>query len=63
MSLIFKVPGVLLALYVGHALVRGAVYARTGIWGRSFRRDGEPWSYWSAIMAYSLLSLALMFIF
>jgi len=63
MNALFKILGVLLACYVVHALTTGAVYARSGAWGRAFRRDEHAWSYWSAIIAYVLLSLALVFAF
>lgn len=55
--------GVALALYVALSLVRGQVYARSGMWGRDFYRDTDGWRYWSAIVAYTLLSAALMFVF
>jgi hypothetical protein len=63
MNALFKVLGVLLACYVAHALTTGAVFARSGLWGQLFRRETDKWSYWSAIIAYSLLSLACVFVF
>ncbi len=59
----FRVLGVALACYIGFALARGHVYARSGPWGRDFARDSDAWRYWSAIASYALLSAALMFIF
>jgi len=59
----FRILGVALAFYVAAALRRGHVYARSGLWGRNIERDGEPFSYWCAILAYALLSAALMFVF
>jgi hypothetical protein len=60
---LFKLLGFLLACYVLRALSTGEVYARSGIWGRTFRRDEQPWSYRSAVVAYAMLSIALMFVF
>jgi hypothetical protein len=63
MSRLFDALGVLLAGYVVMAVVNGAVYAKSGVWGRTFRRVDEPLRYWSAVAAYALLSLALIFWF
>jgi hypothetical protein len=59
----FKVLGVLLLCYVAQALLAGAVFAKSGPWGRTFRRDVDGWSYWSAVSAYALLSIALLVYF
>jgi hypothetical protein len=45
------------------ALVTGTVYAKSGIWGAWFRRSDSAFRYWSAIVCYGLLSLALLFVF
>jgi succinate dehydrogenase/fumarate reductase cytochrome b subunit len=63
MSALFRVLGLLLAGYIVVAVLSGAVYAKSAVWGRTFRRAEEPLRYWSAIAAYALLSLALMFWF
>jgi hypothetical protein len=63
MTGIFKLAGALLAAYVLRCIASGSVYARSGIWGRTFRREEERWNFWGAILAYSLLSLALLFVF
>ncbi|HEU4623965.1 MAG TPA: hypothetical protein VFS52_04335 [Steroidobacteraceae bacterium] len=63
MHALFRVLGVLLAGYIVLALLSGAVYAKSGPWGRTFTRAEEPLHYWSAIASYALLSLALMFWF
>lgn len=63
MDALFKILGVLLALYVLQALSSGRVYAKSGIWGRTYYRDEDPWGYWSAVIAYGLLSPALVFLF
>lgn len=59
----FRVLGVLLACYVAQALVSGNVYSKSGPWGRTFRRDENAPGYWAAVAAYTLLALALIFIF
>ncbi len=59
----FRILGVLLALYVGRCLVVGDVYARAGLWGRTYLRTDDGWRFWSAIVAYSALALALCFVF
>jgi hypothetical protein len=63
MDIFFRVLGVLLALYVVQALRTGAVYARSRAWGRTFTRADDAFGYWAAIGSYSLLSLALVFVF
>lgn len=60
---LFRLLGILLALYVALSLERGVVYAKSGPWGRSYRRDEHSYHYWSAIVCYVLLSLALIFLF
>lgn len=63
MDILFRVLGVLLALYVVQALRTGSVYARSRAWGRTFTRADDAFGYWAAIGSYSLLSLALVFVF
>ena len=60
---LFKCLGVLLACYVVLALQRGAVFAKSGPWGRTYRRDDDRIGYWSAIVCYVMLSFALLFVF
>ena len=59
----FKILAVLVAVYVARSLVTGSVYARSGWWGRTFRRSQDGWRYWSAIVAYSVLVIMLFFAF
>ena len=63
MNILFKALGLLLACYVVMAVLSGAVYAKSAVWGRTFRRMDQPLRYWSAIAAYTLLSAALLFWF
>jgi len=63
MSALFRALGLLLLGYIVVAVLSGAVYARSRVWGRTFTRAEQPLRYWSAIAAYGLLSLALTFWF
>lgn len=60
---LFKVVGVLMAFYTTRSAWRGAVFARSGAWGRMIRRDGAPACFWTVIVIYGLLSLALLTVF
>jgi hypothetical protein len=59
----FKLVGVIVALYVVYALSVGEVFAKRGVWGAISRRAEQPFQYWSTIVAYTVLSVALFFIF
>ena len=63
MSGLFGWLGVLLACYLAYALFSGAVYAKSGVGGRTFTRADDALSYWAAIGTYGLLSLALVLVF
>ena len=59
----FKLLGVLLALYTLYAVLLGQVYAKERAWGRHFQRNREPRMFWAIIAIYSGLSLALITVF
>lgn len=59
----FRLLGLTVGLYAAYSLVTGTVYARHRMWGRTFRREEEPFAYWSAIAAYGALALMLIFVF
>ena len=59
----FKLLGVLLALYTAYAAWRGEVYARSRWWGRTIQRSEEPIYFWVVIGIYALLSLAVLTVF
>lgn len=59
----FKMLGVLLAIYTLYSALRGEVYAKERAWGRHFRRDEEPRMFWTIIVIYSGLSIALLTVF
>lgn len=63
MDIVFKLLGVALGCYVARALARGSVYAKSGVWGRTFTRSDNAFGYWSAIGAYTLLAIALALVF
>jgi hypothetical protein len=60
---LFKVLGVLVGAYAGYGLFTGEIYGRSGVWGRTFRRDEDRFGCWSAIVAYAVLALMLLFLF
>ena len=59
----FKLLGVLVGCYVGHGLATGEVFAKSRLFGRTVRRDEDAYRYGSAIGAYALLTVALLFFF
>ena len=62
-TIVFKLLGVMVALYVVHALSVGEVYAKRGVSGATSKRGEEPFRYWSTIVVYAILSIALMLVF
>jgi hypothetical protein len=60
MKPLFLTLGLLLIGYTAVAVIRGEVYAKSGIGGRTFSRAAEPLRYWSAIVVYTLLAVALV---
>jgi hypothetical protein len=60
---LFQLLGIAVGCYVAYGLATGEVYAKSGLFGRNFRRDEQGLGYWSAIGAYTLLSVALLFWF
>lgn len=61
--MMFKALGVVVALYVLYASMRGQVYARSGITGRTIVRQDSPTYFWTVIGVYAALSAALMLVF
>ena len=59
----FKIPGVLLALYTLVAAVRGEVFAKSGVWGRTVSRAHAPEYFWIVIGIYAALSVSLILMF
>lgn len=63
MKFIFRLLGVLLAIYVVRCVLQGSVVVSWGPGARTFRRADNPGWFWTSIVIYSLLTLALIFVF
>ncbi len=59
----FKMLGIMLVIYCVYAIVRGEVFAKSGIWGTSVSRTGSPLYFYIVIAIYVLLSFALIAVF
>lgn len=59
----FKVLGVLVAVYTLRAAIKGEVIAKSGAWGRTVSRAHSPEYFWIVIAIYAGLSVALLTIF
>ena len=59
----FKGLAIAVLAYTLHAVSRGRVYARFGLWGRTIARETEPRYFWVVVAIYAGLSLALFFLF
>lgn len=59
----FRLLGILLAAYVVRSVLHGTVVVRAGAGARTLHRETEPTQFWSGIVIYSLLVIALLFIF
>jgi hypothetical protein len=60
---LFKVLGILVALYTIDAVRRGEVYAKSGVRGRTVSRDDSPEFFGVGIVIYAGLSMALITVF
>ena len=59
----FKLLGVVLALYTAYAVIKGEVYAKSGVWGKAISKADAPRYFWVVIVIYVGLSIALMTVF
>jgi hypothetical protein len=59
----FKLLGVLVGVYTLWSVLAGEVYVKSGPGGRSVDRAAEPRYFWSVIVIYGGLSIALMTVF
>jgi hypothetical protein len=59
----FRILGILVLGYVGYGLLTGQIYGRYHAVGRTFQRDADPWLYWSTLVVYFILAIALFFFF
>lgn len=60
---LFKGLGILVALYTIYSVSRGEVFAKSGVWGKTIVRSQSPRYFWTVIIIYAGLSLALVFMF
>jgi hypothetical protein len=59
----FKLLGALVGLYTLVAALKGVVYAKSGMWGRTISKYESPEHFWIVIAIYGALSVALLTIF
>ena len=59
----FKILGALVALYTIYAVAKGEVVAKAGPGARTVSRDESPRYFWSVVVIYAGLALALVFLF
>jgi hypothetical protein len=59
----FKVLGILLMLYTAHAIHAGEVFAKSGASGATVSRAESPKYFWTVVLIYACLSVALLTIF
>ena len=59
----FKGIGILLIIYTIYSAYAGEVYAKKGPGGQMYYRKESPRYFWTIISIYTLLSMALIFIF
>lgn len=58
----FKVLGILVAIYTVYAVIRGDVYSKSGPNGGMVSRKDSPGYFWTMIVIYAVLSVALLFV-
>ena len=63
MTPLFKLLGVLVLAYTAYSAWRGEVFGRSGLWGKTWTREGSPGMFWAVIVCYCLLGLALLIVF
>lgn len=63
MSIFFTGLAILLAIYVAHAVVTGNVIAKSGPGARRILREETPRYFWSVIVIYAALAIALATVF
>ena len=59
----FKILGIIVGLYTLYAVVTGQVIARSGALGKRYFRDETPRTFWTVIVVYTLLTIALLTVF
>jgi hypothetical protein len=56
----FKLLGILLAVYCAYAVSEGSVSVKSGLWGRTVTRAESPEYFWVCVSIYLGLSIALL---
>ena len=59
----FKVIGVLVAVYTIYAVFQGEVFAKSGPRGLTVTRDESGTYFWVVVMIYASLAVALIAVF
>jgi hypothetical protein len=59
----FKLLGVAVLGYLGYSLYAGRTFAKSGIWGRTYRCGEQPFGYWSTLAVYASLAATLLTVF
>ncbi|MGR9087025.1 MAG: hypothetical protein ACU841_08130 [Gammaproteobacteria bacterium] len=59
----FKLLGILVALYTFQSIHKGEVFAKSGLWGRTVSKSNSPGYFWLVIAIYAGLSAALLTVF
>jgi hypothetical protein len=59
----FKLLGALIGLYTLVAALKGVVYAKSGMWGRTISKHESPEQFWIVIAIYGALTVVLLTIF
>lgn len=59
----FDIIGLLVGLYAAYAAVTGEVYAKAGVWGRTITRREAPVDFWTTVVIYAGLAVALAVLF
>lgn len=63
MSAVFKLLGILVGIYTIYAVSKGEVFAKSGPWGRTVSREDSPEYFWTVVVIYGGLALALVTVF
>lgn len=59
----FDLLGIVLGCYTFYAVVNGEVYAKSGVSGKTVTRAESPVYFWTIIVIYAGLAIALVTVF
>ncbi len=60
---VFRLLGFAVFAYTVYALIQGRIYSKAGPWGRMVSRNESPDAFWTTVMIYFALSVALCAVF